>query len=154
MLALFFESGAYGIDYILRIGDEKDIRDQLIDRNDWFNLEQCGRIYGTKKDQKILDKLKEFIFEEQTRGSIEKFNITLSTGTIKNIMVAENEPEAQEIIRYLEKNINLSDKEQDKFKKFCDQILGSFRDDELYDLVFNKIASRQYVTSGIATENF
>lgn len=43
MIGLFYEIGFAGKNYILRIGDVEEIREQLADINDWMCLVVMGQ---------------------------------------------------------------------------------------------------------------
>lgn len=154
MLALFFEDGMYGMEYILRFGDEEDIRNQLSYRNDWLNVVQCGKEYGPSEDKKNLKKLESFLRRPQSRKTFEKFEIELSTGTVGCIMCADSEKECERIKEHLIENMALEESKKSKLNNLFAQIARSFTDADMYNLVFEKMEERQYATSGIAKDDY
>ena len=152
MIALFYEEAWVAKDYILRIGDIEEIRNQLAIINDWEDLVRCGQSMGPKEDQPKLKELSRFLQKCSDRKEMECFKIKTSTGELGCAMCAEtaDELEKMRILIVPEEEKKYRNKLDRLFDKL-DQYLRSGGNDPI---LHAKLSARQYINSGIARDDY
>lgn len=156
LLALFYEKNKfYGKrNLILRVGSFDEIRNQLAELNGWQCLIRCGREMGTPADQPELDKLQGFLANCNDRKSMENFYISVSTGELGVIMVAEISDDIESMFKKVIPEVLDEEPEyQEQLNAIFDKIkeyISSGKEDK----VATKFASMQFLTSGIARDDY
>jgi len=154
MLALFYEDGLYGKEYILRAGDTDDIQSQLLSINSWLCVCNNGRIMGPKEDQEQLNKLEDFLTKKINRSAIKDFYISVSTGTMGCELLAETKEEFEnlaEIIMIAGENNNQN---LNKVEALANKVVMSITEESALEYLERIYSRRQYLFTGIATEVF
>lgn len=154
MIGLFFEKGWAGTDFLLRIGDVDDIRNQLANKNDWACLVENGRSMGPKRDQPNLDELDKFLRSCKDRKSMESFTIKLSTGGVGCIMCAETVEEVEKMRKFILAAPEFDSAKHKRLNGLFDNLVEYLRSGEDDNALYVKISNRQYIDSGIALDNY
>lgn len=152
MIGLFYEKGWAGLDLILRVGEPEEIREQLANINDWNCLVCSGQSLGPKSDQPKLKKLSSFLQTCEDRGTLENFKIKISTGELGCIFCAETKDELEKM-----RNFVLSKEEEsyhEKLSALFDRLIESQETGKIDPVMFGKLSTRQYITTGISRDNY
>jgi len=154
MIGLFCEEGIFGKDYILRIGDVEEIKDQLANLNDWMCLIAMGRSMGPKSDQPKLKKLHRFLTTCETKEELENFKIRISTGELGCIMCAETECEFEKMRNFILFASEIKAEHLEKVERLLDKLKEYFSSEESRYNLHCKFSRMQYIRSGIARDDY
>lgn len=154
MIGLFYEKGFAGTDYMIRVGEVSDIVNQLAYVNDWMCLVHSGNSMGPKSDQPKLKKLRLFLENCEDRNELEGFNIKISTGELGCVKCAETAEELKAIKHYFFSSSAYRPEYHDKINGFFERLSLFLAAGEIDLDFFRKLSSRQYITSGIARDDY
>lgn len=154
MFGLFYEKALGTQEYILRVGDVQDIRNQLADINDWLCLVNQGMAMGPKGDQPKLKKLHDFLTTCEDRKTLESFKLKISTGEFGCIMCAETEDELEKMRKFVLSAPEINKKHQIKISCQFDRLISYLTSGENDRIIYNKISNRQYIDTGIGCDEY
>lgn len=154
MFGLFYEKAFGEQEYILRVGDVKDIISQLGEVNDWMHLVNEGMAMGTKRDQPKLKKLYEFLTTCEDRKTLENFKLKISTGEFGCKMCAETEEELKRMREIVLAAQDIDAKYHKKINALFDRLITHLNSGENDSVIFNKISNRQYIITGISCDDY
>ena len=153
MIGLFYEVGSFSKDYILRIGNVEEIRDQLAGINDWMCLVSMGQSMGTKSDKPKLKKLYSFLSTCEEREELENFKIKISTGELGCVMCAETEQELEIMKKFILSAPEIKEEYLEKIERLLDR-LGTYFDEGSQHDLYGKFSQMQYLFSGIGRDDY
>lgn len=145
MFGLFYEKVWRYQEYILRVGDVKDILSQLGEVNDWMHLVNEGMAMGTKSDQPKLKKLYDFLTTCEDRKTLENFKLKISTGEFGCIMCAETEDELKKMREIVLSAEGIDAKYHEKINDLFDRMITYINSGENDSDLYNKLSNQQYI---------